>query len=120
MYKAIMDRVAGIVDKDRHDIDMYFDVPPEEMTLPSPNDRAYEILSIRGDIVDGKWVDKPDGRFGIAVVDRKAKPPDNKFYREMHDPNEPVTGYHSVYRESQQDMLKAGFVKEVSRDGEGL
>jgi len=67
--------------------------------------KADGILSTQGDIVDGKWVDKADGQYAVKVVDLKAGLPET---------NDTRWGV-----EVQQDMLKAGFVKEIKEVSNG-
>lgn len=80
--------------------------------------KADGILSTQGDIVDGKWVDKADGQYAVKVVDLAEKLPDMELYYEgkkLYFHPESIEAQY--YKLAQQDMLSAGFVKEVSRDG---
>jgi len=68
---SVREEIKDVVTKDRHDIDMYFDVPLEEMTPPSPDDRVDQIISLVCKRIEGAKL-KPKEAYK-AYTDGKKK-----------------------------------------------
>jgi len=86
-------------------------------------DTAKKILSIR---LNDKGEPDPEGRYGIAVVDRKAEVPKNPYSGINIDSAQVKAGYLYVtkdlrqgFDECKEAMLKAGFVKELKEVSNG-
>lgn len=79
-------------------------------------ERAVQILSIR---LNDKGEPDPEGRYGIAVVDRKAELPYSNLREIPHGIQKAFKNWEDAeprLREFAEDMLKVGFVKEIKEE----
>jgi len=77
-------------------------------------DTAKKILSIR---LNDKGEPDPEGRYAVKVVDLAEKLPDMELYYEgkkLYFHPESIEAQY--YKLAQQDMLSAGFVKEIKEN----
>jgi hypothetical protein len=54
---------------------------------------------------------------GVCICE-EGELPESRYYKEMRNPNAEITGFFSVERETQQDMLNLGFKKTYPLESE--
>jgi len=117
MYKAIIERLERIVGSRMQSVQVSLNWWEEAPKC------TQELLSIR---LNDKGEPDPEGRYGIAVVDRKAEVPKNPYSGINIDSAQVKAGYLYVtkdlrqgFDECKEAMLKAGFVKELKEVSNG-
>jgi len=89
----------------------------ETPEIPMLEAQIIKLLSIR---LNNKGEPDPEGRYAVKVVDLAEKLPDMELYYEgkkLYFHPESIEAQY--YKLAQQDMLSAGFVKEIKEATDG-